>query len=267
MRKLILLSLITVMFSSCDLIVAGIESIKTINRETKKPKKVEEEKVAKTQVKNGVKKYYHNNGKIKSIVNYKNNKKVGVSNTFYNTGEKQYDIPYQDGKKHGKVIWYYKSGKVYRETDYKFGKKNGYQKKYWESGKLKSEMLYKDNMLSTGLKEISNTSKVKSTPKILVQKIDKLAAANEYILKFKLSNGRKKVSYYLGELIEGKYFPADGRGFMELESKSGVAIYKLRVHKGTQMIKDLHLVAIESTPYQNKRVLTTKIPVSVRNAY
>ncbi|NOU59248.1 toxin-antitoxin system YwqK family antitoxin [Marinifilum caeruleilacunae] len=268
MRKIILLSLIALLFSSCDLIVAGIESVKTISRESKKQKEAKKEEVIlKPTAKNGVKKYYYKNGKIKSVVTYKDNKKVGVSNTYYKTGEKQYDIPYQDGKKHGKVIWYYRSGKVYRETDYEFGKKNGYQRKYWESGKLKSETLYKDNMLATGLKEISNTNKVKSVPKIVVQKIDRTAANNEYILRFSLSNKKTKVSYYLSKLIEGKYFPADGRGFMEIVGQKGVAEHKIKIDKGTQLIHDFHIVAIESTAYKNKRVLSTVVPVSIRNPF
>ncbi|WP_321299128.1 hypothetical protein [Marinifilum fragile] len=266
MKKLILLFLVAIIFSSCDLIVSAVDSIKTINRETKKQEVVKKEnKVVYKQPKNGVKKYKYDNGNIKSIVTFKDGKKVGVSNTFYKSGEKQYDIPYKEGKKHGKVIWYYKDGKVYRETDYKFGKKDGYQRKYWESGNLKSEMVFKENMLSTGLKEIDNSNKVKTTPKIIVDKIDRVATANEYILRFRLSNGRNKVVYYIGELIEGKYFPADGKGFMELPSKNGIAEYKFKVNKGSQLIKDVKLIAIESTAYKNKRVLSVSEPISVRN--
>ncbi|WP_282015361.1 toxin-antitoxin system YwqK family antitoxin [Marinifilum flexuosum] len=266
MKKIILLSLVVIMFSSCDLIVSAVDSIKTINRETKKQEEVKKEnQVIYKQPKNGVKKYKYDNGNIKSIVTFKDGKKVGVSNTFYKSGEKQYDIPYQDGKKHGKVIWYYKSGKVYRETDYKLGKKDGYQRKYWESGNLKSEMVYKDNMFSKGLKEINNSNKVKSTPKILVDEIDRVKTTGEYILRFSLSNDRKKVVYYIGELVEGKYFPADGKGFMELPSKNGIAEYKFKVGKGTQLIKNVKLVAIESTSYKNKRVLSVSVPISVRN--
>lgn len=266
MRTLITTSLFLIFFSSCELIVSKIESFRSDNKEINNQSVEEEEKEnSNSTVKNGVKNFYHKNGKIKSIVTYKDNKKVGVSHTFYKTGEKQYDIPYLEGKKHGKVIWYYQSGKVYRETEYKLGKKDGFQKKYWESGKLKSEAFYKENMLSIGLKEISNTNKVKSEPKIIVDKIDNVATTGEYVLRFKLSNGKKKVSFYFGELVEGKYFPVDGRGLYELQTKNGIAEYKFKIEKGTQLIKDIQLIAIESTSYQNERIISLKIPISKRN--
>ena len=265
MRNIIVLVISLLMFSSCDLIVGGIQSILKIKEETEKKEDVKEEDARKPKVKNGEKRYYYDSGQLKSIVTYKDNKKVGVSHTYYKSGEKQYDIPYQDGKKHGKVLWYYKSGKVYRETEYQNGKKNGTQRKFWEDGKLKSELNYKDNMLSTGLKEYSNTGKQKSTPHIKVEEINTLRTTGEYTIRLKMSNGNKRVQFYQGELIEGKFFPKDGRGFMELRTKSGVGELKIRIQSGYQMTKDFYVVAVESTPYKNKRVLSKKIPISIRN--
>lgn len=266
MNKTILIVLSAILFSSCEVTIKKYSPFKSNTKEVENQKQVKKEKETIYQKpKNGVKKYKYDNGNVKSIVTYKDGKKVGMSNTFYKSGEKQYDIPYQDGKKHGKVIWYYKSGKVYRETDYKLGKKDGYQRKYWESGKLKSEMIFKNGMLSTGLKEITSSNKIKSTPKIVVDKINRISATEEYILRFRLSNDRKKVSYYIGELIDGKYFPEKGRGYMELDSKSGVAELTFNISKGAQLIKDIHVIAVESTPYQNKRILSVSVPISVRN--
>lgn len=268
MRLTILLISILLLFNSCDFIASGIKTFSTVKQEVQK-KKIQEEdqKINESlKLKDGEKKYYYANGNIKSIVNYCKGKKIGISQTYYKSGEKQYDIPYQDGMKHGKVIWYYKSGKIYRETQYKKGKKNGYQRKYWESGKLKSEMMYFDNLLSTGLKEVSNTGKVKKMPVIKVEKINRLKETGEYWLKMKLSNGRSKVQFYLGDLIDGKYFPADGRGFMAIDTKNGVAVYKIRIGKGEQLIGDFKLVAIETTAYQNKRLLHKNIPLNIRNA-
>ena len=222
--------------------------------------------VPKSKMKNGAKKYYFDTGELKSIVNYKNNKKVGISETFYKSGEKQYDIPYVGGMKQGIVKWYYKDGKVYRETDYKRGKKSGYQRKYWENGRLKSEVFYKDNLVSVGLKEISKTDKKKSAPYIEVQKINLLKTKQEYVLKFKLSNGRKKVKFYQAKLIEGKYFSVNGgKGSVEIKTVSGVGELRIPVGKGFNIDKNISIVAVESTAYQNKRIISKKVHVSVRN--
>ena len=259
MKNITYLILFLFVFNSCDLI-------------QEKFSKKQEESVEKTtdtskpKIKNGPKKYYFNTGELKSIVNYKDNKKVGVSETFYKTGEKQYDIPYVDGMKHGVVKWYYKDGKVYRETDYKKGKKSGYQRKYWENGKLKSEAFYKNNLASIGLKEISKSNKTKAAPTIKVQKINLLASKQEYVLKFKLSNGRKKVMFYQGDLIEGKFFPENGgKGIVEIKTVAGVGEMRIPVGKGFNINKDINIVAVESTAYQNKRIISRKVNVSVRN--
>lgn len=259
MRNFVLLISALLVFNSCDLLTGK-------SKEQVKSKEVQKVETAVSKEKNGTKKYHFATGELKSIVQYKNNKKVGVSETFYKSGEKQYDIPYLDGMKHGVVKWYYKDGKVYRETNYVRGKKDGYQKKFWENGKIKSEFLYKEDLLSAGLKEITKTGKVKSVPSIKVEKINLLKTKEEYVLKFRLSNGHKKVKFYQGKLIEGKFFPENGRGFKELETKVGVGELRLSVPKGFNISKDMHIVAMETTAYQNKRILSIVVPVAVRNS-
>jgi len=260
MKNIVLLISLLLIFNSCDLLTRKSKE----QMESKEIKKVEP---SAPKVKNGTKKYFFNTGELKSIVQYKNNKKIGVSETFYKTGEKQYDIPYLNGMKHGVVKWYYKDGKVYRETNYARGKKDGYQKKYWDNGKLKSELLYKGNLLSVGLKEIAKSGKEKSIPYVKVEKINLMKTKEEYVLKFRLSNGHKKVKFYQGKLIDGKFFPEKGgRGFKELETKAGVGELRVAVPKGFNIDKNIHVVALESTAYQNKRVLSIVVPLSIRNS-
>ncbi|PKQ63139.1 hypothetical protein BZG02_10275 [Labilibaculum filiforme] len=247
------------MFNSCDFLKGKSEKVNS-------NEVVVAEKPAVSKLKNGIKKYYFDTGELKSIVEYKDNKKVGVSTTYYKSGEKQYDIPYVDGMKHGLVNWYYKNGKVYRETSYAKGKKNGYQKKFWDKGTLKSELLYKNDLPAIGLKEINNQGKEKSTPFIKVEKIDLIKSQKEYVLKFRLSNARKKVQFYQGKLIDGQFFPADGRGFQAMQTVAGVGELRISVPKGFTIEKDIHIVAVEKTSYQNDRILSIKVPVSFRNS-
>lgn len=259
MRNITLLISALLLLNSCDLLTGK-------SKEQTKSKEIKKVEASAPKVKNGIKKYHFDTGELKSIVQYKDNKKIGVSKTFYKSGEKQYDIPYLDGQKHGVVKWYYKDGKVYRETNYVRGKKDGYQKKFWDNGKLKSEFSYKNNLLSIGLKEIAKSGKEKSTPYIKVEKINLMKTKEEYVLKFRLSNGRKKVKFYQGKLIEGKFFPEKGgRGYKELETKAGVGELRMAVPKGFNIDKNIHIVAMESTAYQNKRILSIVIPVSIQN--
>ncbi len=258
MKNIVFLISALLILNSCDLLTGK-------SKEKTESKAIETVKATDPKVKNGTKKYYFNTGELKSIVQYEDKKKVGMSETFYKTGEKQYDIPYVDGMKHGVVKWYYKDGRVYRETNYVKGKKNGLQKKYWENGKIKSELLYKDDMLGVGLKEIAKSGKEKSIPFIKVEKINLMKTKDEYVLKFRLSNGRTKVHFYQGKLIDGVFFPKNGRGFQELVTKAGVGELRLSVPKGFNFDKDIHVVALEYTAYQNDRVLATTFPIALRN--
>lgn len=258
MKNIGLLISVLLLLNSCDLQTRK-------SKESIKSKEIQTVETTVPKVKNGTKKYYFKTGELKSIVEYKDNTKIGVSETFYKTGEKQYDIPYLDGMKHGVVKWYYLDGKVYRETNYIKGKKDGFQKKYWENGELKSELFYKQDLLSVGLKEITKTGKEKSVPTIKVEKINLMSTKEEYVLHFRLSDGHKKVKFYQGKLIEGKFFPENGRGFQELETKAGVGELRLSVPKGFNFDKNIYIVAVEKTAYQNDRVLSAMVPLAIRN--
>ncbi|WP_372640686.1 toxin-antitoxin system YwqK family antitoxin [Ancylomarina sp.] len=215
---------------------------------------------------NGEVRYKFPSGKLKSIVTYKDNKKIGVSHSFYETGEKQYEIPYVDGQKHGEVKWFYKSGKLYRSTSYIAGAKHGPQKKYWESGKIKSQMDYMDNMMCSGLKEFTNRGKQKTEPQIVVHHVNLLRETNMYHLELSLNKKFKNVQFYIGELVNGKCLPVKVNSFMsELETKKGKAIFKFSVPKGNSLNRDIPIVAVVKTPYQNHYILSTKTNVSVRN--
>jgi len=215
---------------------------------------------------NGEVRYKFPSGKLRSIVNYKDNKKVGTSLTFYETGEKQYEIPYIDGKKHGVVKWFYKSGKLYRATTYKKGLKYGPQKKYWESGKIKSEMNYVDNMMCTGLREFTKTGKQKTEPQIRVKHNNLLRQSDMYHLELSLNSKHKGVQFYIGELTNGNCLPVKVNSFLsELETKKGKAIFKFSIPRGNSIDREIPIVAVVKTPYQNNYVLRTTAKVSVRN--
>jgi hypothetical protein len=260
--KLTLLVLSIFILSSCDFIIEKfskkddvVEQSFTIDSSSTDSKLI-----------NGEVRYKFPSGKLKSIVNYKDNKKVGVSHSFYETGEKQYEISYVDGKKHGVVKWFYKSGKLYRATSYKEGLKQGAQKKYWESGKIKSQMDYMDNMMCIGLKEFTNKGKQKAEPQIVIKHVNLLRQTNMYHLELSLNKKFKNVQFYIGELVNGKCLPVKVNAFVsELETKKGKAIFKFSIPRGHSADRDIPIVAVVKTSYQNHYILSTKTNVSVRN--
>jgi hypothetical protein len=215
---------------------------------------------------NGEVRYKFPSGKLKSIVNYEDNKKVGTSHTYYETGQKQYEIPYVNGKKDGLVKFFYKSGRLYRGTIYKEGLKHGLQKKYWEIGKLKSEMLFENNMMCKGLREITKKGKQKAEPKIIVKHVNLLRQANMYHLELSLNKKFPNVQFYIGKLKDRKCLPLKvNSSLSELDTKKGKAIFKFSIPKGRVSDRDIPIVAVVKTSYQNHYILSTKTNVSVRN--
>jgi hypothetical protein len=215
---------------------------------------------------NGKVRYKFTSGKLKSIVNYKDNKKVGTSHTYYETGEKQYEIPYVNGKKDGLVKFFYKSGRLYRSTTYKEGLKQGLQKKYWEIGKIKSEMRFEKDMMCKGLREITKAGKQKAEPKIIVKHVNLLDQSGMYHLELSMNKKYKYVQFYIGDLLNGKCLPVKVRSHLSgLETKKGKATFAFSVPKGRHINRDIPIVAVVKTLYQNHYILSVKTNVSIRN--
>tara|TARA_R110001583_G_scaffold55182_1_gene168038 strand:- start:6043 stop:6771 length:729 start_codon:yes stop_codon:yes gene_type:complete len=215
---------------------------------------------------NGEVRYKFPSGKLKSIVNYENNKKVGTSHTYYETGEKQYEIPYVNGKKDGLVKFFYKSGRLYRSTSYKEGLKHGLQKKYWEIGKIKSEMRFEKDMMCKGLREITKAGKQKVEPKIIVKHVNLLNESSMYRLELSMDKKYRSVNFYIGELLNGKCLPVKVNSHLsELDTKNGKATFVFSVPSGHRVSRNIPIVAVVETLYQNHYILSTITNVSVRN--
>jgi len=250
------------LFSSCDFITEKFFS----QKDDKVSTESEKTQTGDSTAKNGEVRSLFPNGKLKSIVNYKDNIKVGISKTFYETGEKQYEIPYVNGKKHGLVKWFYKSGKLYRLTTFVHGVKQGIQKKYWEGGKLKSEILFDNNRMCSGLKEYTNSGKQKTTPRIVIKHVNLLKETGMYHLELSLDNSYKSVQFFIGELEDGKCFPLKVNKVMnELETRKGKAVFKFSIPKGHNIDREIPVVARVKSPYLNYYILSAKANVSVRN--
>ncbi|MRT92669.1 toxin-antitoxin system YwqK family antitoxin [Ancylomarina sp. 16SWW S1-10-2] len=262
MMKFILILISVFVLSSCDFIRDKFSSKEKVDDKSE----IVDLSSSDKNLLNGKVRYKFPSGKLKSIVNYKDNIKVGISHVYYESGEKQYEIPYVNGKKDGLVKWFYKSGKLYRSTSYKKGLKHGLQKKYWESGKIKSKMLFESNMMCTGLEEITKTGKVKAEPKIIVNHVNLLNKSNEYRLELSLDKKYRSVEFYIGKLLDDKCLPVKASSYLSgLETKKGKATFVINVPSGSRLSREIPIVAVAKTSYQNYYVLNTVVNVSVRN--
>lgn len=85
--------------------------------------------------KEGISKYYNENGKLITEITYSNDQKIKeLENEYYNTGELNYIRTIKNDKVEGLVTKYYKNGKIEMQANLISGSFDGEFKKYYENG-------------------------------------------------------------------------------------------------------------------------------------
>ena len=116
------------------------------------------------------------------------------------------------------------------------------------------------------MKEFTNKGKQKEEPQIQVKHVNLLKKTGMFHLELSVNMKFKNVQFYIGELVNGKCLPVKVNSFMsELETKKGKAIFKFNIPKGKSLDRDIPIVAVVKTRYQNYYILNTKTNVSIRN--
>ena len=96
-------------------------------------------------LKDGVWKKFYNNGSLKEVRVFKNDKKTGQYFGYYMSGEIAFEYNFKDGEYHGKRYEWKKDGSLLRESNYKNGYEKGFQKIWWADGRIKSNYVIKNN--------------------------------------------------------------------------------------------------------------------------
>ncbi|MGQ1783807.1 MULTISPECIES: toxin-antitoxin system YwqK family antitoxin [unclassified Saccharicrinis] len=190
----------------------------------------------------------------------------GESIRYWESGEMASRMNYVEDKKHGTYLAYFKNGKVWKELTYENGAISGQCKHYDRQGRLTAEYRYKNGLPGTGLKEYTNLGKQRKQPKIHIERIDEVRSANKYTLKLSLAGENAKryraVTFYMGDLVEGKYF---SKNISEVESlTSKTARIVLEIPKGYVVNKTINIVAVAKNSEAVKLILQKKVEVAVR---
>ncbi|NQU84650.1 MAG: hypothetical protein HQ541_02710 [Mariniphaga sp.] len=181
------------------------------------------------------------------------NMKHGVQKRFYQHGSLYSEIPYSYGKRQGVAYTYYPDVAkvkpvVWKEQTYKNDALNGICNRYHKNGVLQAEYEYKDGLTAIGLKEFKDSGKPVKLPDLIVN--SNRAGANIYITA-QLSNKAKKVDFYLGDLVEGKYLP-DGLKGLQVVRGLGEVLVPVDT-------KSVTITAVYFTQYRNKYIVSKTI--------
>ena len=94
--------------------------------------------------KNGLKKYYHENGEIRKEINYKDGKIDGFYITYYDNGQIESKIEIKDGLKQGLSSIYYRNGQLESKIFYNIDQPDGPYNIFYENGEVKEKGIFKD---------------------------------------------------------------------------------------------------------------------------
>ena len=191
----------------------------------------------------------------------------GLNTRYSKTGKVYERINYVDNKKHGERLTYHTTGKVWKEQNYVNGNLHGDCKRYDRQGKLTAEYNYANGLVGVGLKEYTNLGVERKQPQLKIERIDQLKSGNKYLLRLSLAgenvNRIKSVEYYLGDLVEGKYFHKNMKPANRLSDKMGELVFT--VPKGNMLKDAFNIVAVAKNTDGMSLVLQEKVSINVSN--
>jgi len=151
-------------------------------------------------LKNGEVRQHTSDGRLKTIINYKDGVKHGMSYMYHEDGETiLLALPYEEGNREGTSKKYHTNGKLYAETQYHQDELHGVRTVYYRSGNVKSTVPYWMGLPGVGTKEYLKDGTEKNLGQISYQR-----EGNFLILK--TNPECKNAMFYIGELIEDEYF-------------------------------------------------------------
>lgn len=179
--------------------------------------------------------------------------KHGVQKRFYLHGSLYSEIPYKNGNRNGIALTYYPGTKdakpiVWKEQPYINNKLEGICRRYHQNGKLQAEYEYKNGLPATGLKEYYQSGNPVKFPDLTLKYV---RTADNYFITAKLTNGSKKVDFFIGDLVEGKYLPKTLKG-LQVVNGVGEILVPLSA-------KEVTITALNSTDYSNSYIISKKL--------
>jgi len=179
--------------------------------------------------------------------------KHGIQKRYYRNGSLYSTIPYLKGIREDTAYTYYLGtegvkSKIWKQQVYENDKLNGICKRYHDNGELQAVYEYKNGLPAIGLKEYSRTGKELEQPQLI---LNSNRVQSGIYISAKLTKPMSNVDFYLGELVEGKYFPENLKG---LQIKNGVGEVIVDAS-----IMSVTITAFYSTRYSNRGLVTKTI--------
>lgn len=208
--------------------------------------------------------YYHINGKLAVIQMHNNGEKVGCWKKFNEAGELYSDMCFEKDRLNGTALTYtYKSLHLIERYNYKDGSKNGKQENFYNSGKPKSVTYYLDDRPCLGTTEwlesgeiINNDFSIKYLEQNKVNLEDKLY----YVVTLENPHSDDEVFRVLAK-DTGNVITQ----YQRLEKKGDNFVLEFSVHQGGFVMEKVKLAAYRKTRLGNTLIKTISFNASANN--
>jgi hypothetical protein len=194
MFKVFYLVFSVVMFAACLPSSEGEKADFALD--VNKPDTAAENKLVKKKF-TGEKKSYYPDGKIETIVRYKDGKREGKAQNFYKNGQVCVEAEFKNGQKEGLYTWYFENGKPYITIEYKQNEQTGWQKGYHYNGAVKYEAKFNKGQPCTGMKTYDAFGKPRKNTELLIKDLGYNINTGLYVLHLELSEKEKDIKYYV----------------------------------------------------------------------
>jgi|LGVE01.1.fsa_nt_gb antitoxin component YwqK of YwqJK toxin-antitoxin module len=235
------------------------------NTENSRPKRIKLANIgSEAIIEDGESVIKYDNGKLHKVARHSNGKLSGIQEVYNKKGELQNTMTYVNGRKEGESIIYYDDGIKYRVTPYVNNKISGERVKYRNNGNLWSTQDYLNGLPKNNLKEFTDSGKLKSTPEFIVVHKNNLHIDGTYEVKLSVKGNYKRIEYFEGLLIDGKYFDKSEvtKISNQKKNKANITIY---VSPGDYVNRKYNLIAQVTTLGNNHIFLCEQVDVAVEN--
>lgn len=181
------------------------------------------------------------------------NMRHGIQKRYYVHGSVYSEIPYTYGKKNGNAYTYYQAALgakpvIWKEQPYVNDTLHGTCRRFHRDGRLQAEYEYNKGLPGTGLREFNESGNPVALPKLI---LNKSKTGEYYFITARLDKKMKEVNYYLGPLVEGKYFPSGLKG-LQVKGETGEILVPVTAGKVT-------VTAVFFTKYGNQAIISSSI--------
>lgn len=208
--------------------------------------------------------YYHINGKLAVIQMHNNGEKVGCWKKFNEAGKLYSDMCFENDRLNGTVLTYtYKTLHLIERYNYKDGSKDGKQENFYNNGKPKSLTYYLDDRLCLGTTEWLETGEmINNDFSIKYSEQNKLNLENKLYYSVTLENSQPDDEVFrvlakdTGNVITQ---------YQRLEKKSNNFILEFSIYQGGFVMEKIKLAAYRKTRLGNTFIKTISFNASANN--